>query len=107
MFLNFYLEFLKSSEPLKTKVPPISSFFGRRLVLYRILSSYSLAYFILDEKILQSAAQPVFRTLWETPNLAANIKCIVPAFFGDQFLEKDGVLGTHHRVHIFLEMKQG
>jgi hypothetical protein len=44
----FYFDleiFLKSSssEPLNTKIPPISSFFSRRLVYCRILSFYWLA----------------------------------------------------------------
>jgi hypothetical protein len=34
--------------------------------------------------------------VWETPNRPPNIKCIVPAFFGDRFFEKEGGLLTHN-----------
>jgi len=30
-------------------------------------------------------------SVWETPNRPPNIKCIVPAFFGDRFVEKRAV----------------
>jgi hypothetical protein len=33
--------------------------------------------------------------VWETPNRLANIKCVVPAFFGDRLIENEGGLCTH------------
>jgi hypothetical protein len=34
--------------------------------------------------------------IWESTNRPLNIKCIVPTFFGDRFVEKDGGLCTHN-----------
>ncbi len=34
--------------------------------------------------------------VWETPNRPPNIKYIVPAFLGDQFIEKDSGLRKHN-----------
>jgi hypothetical protein len=66
--------------------------------LYKILSSYSLAHFLLDEKIRQNPETLYSPLLWETqtPNSPLNIKFIVPAFFGDRFVEKDGGLRTYN-----------
>jgi hypothetical protein len=38
---------------------------------------------------------PYFVPVWETPNRPPNKKCIVPAIFGDRFVEKEGTLRTH------------
>jgi hypothetical protein len=35
-------------------------------------------------------------SVWETPNRSPNIKCIVPAFFGDRFVAKEGGFLTHN-----------
>jgi hypothetical protein len=35
--------------------------------------------------------------VWETPNHPPNIKCIVPAFFGDRLVEKVGGLRAHNQ----------
>jgi hypothetical protein len=44
---------------------------------------------LFDEKIRQSAAQTVFRIVWETTNHHLNIKLyMVPALSGDRFEEK-------------------
>jgi hypothetical protein len=73
---------------------PISSIRGGGL--HRILSSYSLAHFLLDEKIRQNPETLYSPPLWETqtPNSPLNIKVIVPAFFGDRIVEKGGT--THN-----------
>ncbi len=34
--------------------------------------------------------------VWETPNRPSNIKCIIPAFFGDRIVAKEGGLRTHN-----------
>jgi hypothetical protein len=47
-----------------TKMPPISSFFGRWLVKNPFFLFAGTLLF--DEKIRESAEQPVFRTIWET-----------------------------------------
>ncbi len=39
---------------------------------------------------------PLSASVWETPNRHPNIKCIVPAFFGDQFGGKNGGLCTNN-----------
>jgi hypothetical protein len=62
--------------------------------LYRIVSSFWLA-LLFDEKIRQNAAQPVIRTRLGDTKPPSNIKCIVPAFYGNQFGGKDGGLRTH------------
>jgi hypothetical protein len=65
-------------------MPPISSFFGRRLVKNPFFLFAGTLLF--DEKIRHSASQPVKIRQNHSPN----IKCFVPVFFGDQFVEKDG-----------------
>jgi hypothetical protein len=51
------------AEPLNAKMPPISHFFGRRLVLSPFFLFAGTLLF--DDKICQSAApHPVFRTRW-------------------------------------------
>jgi hypothetical protein len=75
-------------------MPPISSFFCRWLVKNPFF--IFAATLLFDEKTCQSAAQPLFRTRLETSNRPPNIKCIVPAFLGDQFIEKDGGLRIHN-----------
>ncbi len=72
-------------------MPPIFSFFGRRLVYIESFFLFA-GPLLFDEKIRQSSAQPIFRTpVWETPNCLPNI---VPAFFGDRFVAKDAGLRT-------------
>ncbi len=39
---------------------------------------------------------PYSAPVWETANSSPNIKCIVPLFFEDRFVEKDGGLRTHN-----------
>ncbi len=43
-----------------------------------------------------NTAQAIFAPVWETPNRTPNIKCIVPIFFADWFVEKEGGLRTHN-----------
>jgi hypothetical protein len=33
---------------------------------------------------------------WETSNRLSNIKCIIPAFFGDRFVEREGGMHIHN-----------
>jgi hypothetical protein len=39
---------------------------------------------------------PYSKAVWEKPNCPPNIKSIVPAFFGDRFVEKLGGLRTYN-----------
>jgi hypothetical protein len=73
--------------------------------LYRILSSYSLAHFLLDEKIRQNPETLYSPTVWETqtPISPLNIKFIVPAFFGYRFVEKSGGLRRTHTHNLAAE----
>jgi hypothetical protein len=47
------------------------------------------------KKSVKALRNPYSAPFLETLNLSANIKYIVPAFFGDQFVEKDGGLRTY------------
>jgi hypothetical protein len=63
--------------------------------LYMQNSFFLLAGALLfDEKIRQSAGAQPYPRPFETPNRPPNIKCIVPAFFGDRFRGKYGGLCT-------------
>jgi hypothetical protein len=65
--------------------------------LYRNLSSYLLAHFYLMKKSAKLMCKLSSASVWETPNRPPNmIKCIVPAFFGDRFVEKECGLLTHN-----------
>jgi hypothetical protein len=44
---------------------------------------------------LKSAAKAVFRTFLGDPKPTSDIKCIVPAFFGDRFVGKEVGLYTY------------
>ncbi len=63
--------------------------------MYRNLSSYFLAHFFY-EKICQSNAQAVFRAHLGDTNRSPNIKCIIPAFFGDRLVDQEGGLRKHN-----------
>ncbi len=39
--------------------------------------------------------KPCSTPVWETPNRPPNRTCKIPAFFGDQFIDKDRGLRTH------------
>ncbi len=90
-----------SSEELNTKMPPISSFFGRRLVLNSFFLFVDTLLF--DEKTRQSAALFQFRQrivgILQIFYLRALLqtKCIVPAFLGDWFGGKDCDLCIYNR----------
>ncbi len=63
--------------------------------MYRNLSSYFLAHFFY-EKICQSTAQAVIRAHLGDTNRPPNIKCIVPEFFGDRFVNQECGLRKHN-----------
>jgi hypothetical protein len=70
IFLYFDLDFLKDQ---------IFFHFGARLFAdLTVLPICWLSYCTLDEKIRQSAAQPVFGTISEIQNRPSDIKCVVP-----------------------------
>ncbi len=74
---------------------PISSFFGRRLVLNPFF--HFAGTIVFDEKISKVLHNPAYTApIWETPNHPPNMKCIVTAFFGDGFVEQDDSLRTHN-----------
>jgi hypothetical protein len=51
---------------------------------------------LLIKKSAKSAAHPVIRTRLGDTKPPSNIKCIVPAFYGNKFGGKDGGLCTHN-----------
>jgi hypothetical protein len=98
-----------SSLLLHTKIPLLYSFFGRRLVrVYcRILSAYLLAFFHLMKKSAKGLRKPSSEPAWETQNCPPNIKCLVPALFGDRLEGKEGGLRTYGIFRkIFAEMRK-
>jgi hypothetical protein len=72
----------------------ISSFFGRRLVYNPFfLFVGTLLFMKKSAKVLRdSYSAPV----WALGDTKPNRKCIVPAFFGERFIEKDGGLRTNN-----------
>ncbi len=49
---------------------------------------------LFRKKTLQSAAQAVFRNVWETPKLSYKHEIYVDRFFGDRFVDKEAGLST-------------
>ncbi len=43
----------------------------------------------------QVLRKPSFETFWEIPNRPLNVKCMVPAFLGDQFAGNEAGLRTY------------
>jgi hypothetical protein len=68
------------AEPLNAKMPPISYFFGRWLLKNPFFLFAGTILF--DEKILKSAAQPVFRTRLGDIKPPSKHKMYSSAFFG-------------------------
>jgi hypothetical protein len=56
------------------------------------ISSFLAGPLLFDKKNRQSIAQAVFPTLLGDPKLSLNMKCRVPAFFGDRLGRKEGGL---------------
>jgi hypothetical protein len=63
---------------------------------YRTLSSYLLVHFYLMKNSAKVLRKPFFVPVRETPNRPPNMKCIVPAFFVDRFVEKEVGLRTQN-----------
>ncbi len=83
------LNFEKSPLLLTYKNPPDLLILDS---LYRIISSYWLAHFYLMKKSAKVLNNPLSAPVYEASNRPPNIKCIVPAFFGDRFRGKyDGL----------------
>jgi hypothetical protein len=72
--LDFFKKRVQSPEPLNTKMSPIFSFFGRRLVQYKILSSYWLAHFYSMKKSAEEVGGLEVIFVWSDSKLRTPFK---------------------------------